>query len=245
MTDAPDPLAALRAVYAKKLPDKMRELTVATQSLDGGDGGTASDLRDLAHKLAGSAPTFGFPELGDAARQIERLCDSVSNAGSMTDDDVADLTERVMALADQYGAGEATSEPREGGSAVTETPVALSGHVLVVEDEPAQAMFVDILLKKAGLDVTVVNDPFKVAETLSSCQPKLVLLDMNMPGMNGDDVAKLIRARDDALAGVPILFLSGEENPDRRAAAMAAGGNGFIDKPVRPDTLTDTLKPYL
>jgi CheY-like chemotaxis protein len=119
------------------------------------------------------------------------------------------------------------------------------GRILVVEDETTQALFAQVVLKRAGFEVAVETDPTKAADTLAAFAPDLVILDINMPEKNGDEVAAEIRARGDGLARVPIVFLSGEEDPARRNAAMASGADGFVDKPVQPAALVDAAARYL
>lgn len=249
MTDdgAPDDaLAALRAGYARKLPDKLDEVNEAAAGLDDADPLAAVQaVRHLVHKLAGSAPSFGFPEIGDAARIVERACDAVLEAGAAGADAIAEIRAKVSAMAACDGAdtpeGGATPAPTAGD----ESASSLAGRVLVVEDERSQALFVQVILKKAGLEVFLEGDPTMVPGRLAEVAPDLVFLDMNMPKMNGDELAALIRARDDSLATVPIVFLSGEEDPARRDAALAAGGNGFVAKPVKPAELVDAARRFL
>lgn len=243
MASADDALAALRANYAKKIPDKLTELDTAAEGLAPGANTTPlKAVRGLVHKLAGSAPSFGFSELGDAARVAERLCSDVLATGAVTDAAIVAIREKINVLKDRAAAGAPERAAGANGKASDEP---LSGRVLVVEDEPSQALFVQVILKKAGLDVTLEPDPKKVADRLGEVRPDLVFMDMNMPEMNGDQVAVQIRARTDDLAGVAIVFLSGEEDPVRRDAAMATGANGFVAKPVQPTALMETARRFL
>lgn len=237
-----DALAALRANYAKKLPDKMAELDAAAAGLGGDDPISAvREIREQTHKLAGSAPSFGFPELGEAARGIERMCDAIFDSDNgLPDADLALLQEKLAAL---HGFSTAREPSAEKAPQITDS--GLSGHVLVVEDEPTQALFVQVILKKAGFDVTIENDPLKVSDLLDRSVPDLIVLDMNMPGMDGDELAQRIRARTDQAAKRPILFLSGEEDGERQVAAALAGGNGFVPKPVNPKELVEVVERFL
>lgn len=105
--------------------------------------------------------------------------------------------------------------------------------VLVVEDDRNQALFAEGILRNAGMVAEVVLDPLDVLEALHRFQPDLVLMDLHMPHANGIELTTLIRDQDEFLH-TPIVFLSGEADPDRKYDALEAGGDDFISKPVRP-----------
>jgi DNA-binding response OmpR family regulator len=80
-----------------------------------------------------------------------------------------------------------------------------------------------------------------VLETLKSLHPDLVLMDLHMPDANGVELTALIREHP-AFARTPIVFLSGESDPEMRFAAINAGGDDFLTKPIRPKHLIDSVK---
>lgn len=108
--------------------------------------------------------------------------------------------------------------------------------VLIVEDDCAQALFAQSVLINAGMQVHVENDPMHVLESLKSLQPDLVLMDLHMPLANGVELTALIRALP-AFMYLPIVFLSGENDPDVRFEAINSGGDDFLSKPIRPKNL--------
>lgn len=108
--------------------------------------------------------------------------------------------------------------------------------VLIVEDDRAQALFAQSVLANSGVQVQVELEALRVLEALQSFQPDLVLMDMHMPGANGVELTALIREHQ-AFMDTPILFLSGDNDPDVRVDAMSAGGDEFLTKPIRPKEL--------
>jgi diguanylate cyclase (GGDEF)-like protein len=108
--------------------------------------------------------------------------------------------------------------------------------VLIVEDDRAQALFAQSVLANAGMQVQVEHDPLQVLESLKSLQPDLVLMDLHMPLANGVELTALIREHP-AFAYLPIVFLSGENDPDVQSEAIHSGGDGFLSKPIRPRNL--------
>ncbi|MDP2572354.1 diguanylate cyclase [Vibrio penaeicida] len=105
-----------------------------------------------------------------------------------------------------------------------------SMRVLLVDDLQFERMQLAIRLKQLGHVVEVVESGERALDVYSSFDPELVLLDINMPDMDGFEVAKEIRARDDDW--VPIIFLSSHEEPETIAKAIETGGDDYLVKPV-------------
>lgn len=108
-----------------------------------------------------------------------------------------------------------------------------SYRVLVVEDDRGQSAFCESLLRHQGFEVEVALSAEAALDLMQTHTPDLILLDINLPDMSGIELAQLVRERH-SLAHVPIVFLTGEEDMDRRAEAIAVGGDDFLSKPVRP-----------
>jgi DNA-binding response OmpR family regulator/EAL domain-containing protein (putative c-di-GMP-specific phosphodiesterase class I) len=105
--------------------------------------------------------------------------------------------------------------------------------ILIVEDDPSQVVFCGSLLRHQGYEVEVAENAAQGFERAQAHAPDLMLLDINLPDMSGVELAQLMREQH-SLAHVPIVFLTGENDMDVRAEAIAAGGDDFISKPVRP-----------
>ncbi|HTA65606.1 MAG TPA: response regulator [Xanthomonadaceae bacterium] len=105
--------------------------------------------------------------------------------------------------------------------------------VLIVDDERADALYAQMVLARAGMQAHVEHDPMQVLESLKTLRPDLVLMDLHMPFANGVEVTMLIREHP-IFARLPIVFLSGESDPDSRLEAINAGGDDFLFKPIRP-----------
>lgn len=112
--------------------------------------------------------------------------------------------------------------------------------VLVVEDDRAQGLFAESILRNAGMEAEVVEDGLKVMEALRRFQPDLVLMDLYMPNCNGTELTALIRENDEFI-NTPIVFLSGESDQDKHYEALSAGADDFLSKPIRPKYLIATV----
>jgi two-component system response regulator MtrA len=118
--------------------------------------------------------------------------------------------------------------------------------VLVVDDESALSALVRMTLEETGVyEVMVENLPYQALATARHFRPHIIVLDVNMPGKDGADVAAEIRADGD-LAGTPILFhtslVSPEEAEDRARSGME---KQFLSKKADPAVLTRTIKNVL
>jgi diguanylate cyclase (GGDEF)-like protein len=112
--------------------------------------------------------------------------------------------------------------------------------ILIVEDDASQALFAESILRKAGMVTQVLNEPIAVLEELDRFQPDLLLMDLNMPGCDGLELTALIRERE-GYVSTPIVFLSGDPDADRQFAALDAGGDDFLSKPIRPKYLVSAV----
>jgi len=108
--------------------------------------------------------------------------------------------------------------------------------VLIVEDDHSAALFAHSVLTNAGMQAQVEHDPMHVLDSLKSFHPDLVLMDLHMPHANGVEVTMVIRDHP-AFTQLPIVFLSGESDPDSQLEAINAGGDEFLFKPIRPKHL--------
>lgn len=88
--------------------------------------------------------------------------------------------------------------------AVQQEPI----QVLVIDDDPVLARNHALVLGSGGIQSTLVNDPLQAMDALLDHQPDLILMDLDMPGCSGLELAAIIRQQD-AFLGVPIVFLSG------------------------------------
>jgi diguanylate cyclase (GGDEF)-like protein len=77
-------------------------------------------------------------------------------------------------------------------------------------------------------------------EPLEEFSPELILMDINMPGASGEEVAQVLRQQEIHVS-VPIVFLSGETDKSRQLAAMGHGGDDFLVKPIQPEHLVSAV----
>jgi len=103
--------------------------------------------------------------------------------------------------------------------------------VLIIDDDLALAEHYKLVLGSADIRAEVSNNPQNIFELLQDFHPELILLDINMPGCNGIELAQVIRLNQDWLR-VPITYLSSEQDVEKRAVAMGRAGDDFLSKPL-------------
>ncbi len=108
--------------------------------------------------------------------------------------------------------------------------------VLIVDDDPAQSLFAQAILRRAGMQTRILAESLPVLDELDRFRPDLLLLDLNMPDCDGFELTALVRERA-GYGNTPIVFLSGELDEDRQFAALDAGADDFLLKPIRPTHL--------
>jgi two-component system response regulator MtrA len=100
--------------------------------------------------------------------------------------------------------------------------------ILTIDDEPSVTQLISLLLRSYGMDVITANTGEKGVQLVRAESPDLVLLDMMMPGMNGFDVCRAIRA----FSNIPIMAYSALYDSQEVARAREAGINDYLEKPT-------------
>ncbi|HEX7127331.1 MAG TPA: response regulator [Thermodesulfobacteriota bacterium] len=109
--------------------------------------------------------------------------------------------------------------------------------ILCVDDEADICQLLDTILTMSGYR-TVLAETADQALAHMSARPDLVILDVNLPGVDGIEACRRLRRRDPR---IPVLFLTAATNA-RRREAMAAGGSAFLEKPFDVDELLDVIE---
>ena len=109
--------------------------------------------------------------------------------------------------------------------------------ILVVDDAGLVRRYYRSALETAGFEVAEALNGLEALELLLGDRFDLVIVDVNMPQMDGVSFLQALRAKSLPLSSIPALMVSTEVAPQRVGAARAAGANFYIVKPVRPETL--------
>ena len=209
------------------------------------------DADTLREMLGAFAPAM---VIVDAAflPQLDAIGDSLRLARTRTSQKVAlvvfadnnDIATRLKAM--RAGADAFITLPMTAADAFARIEELLEGEggdpfrVLIIEDDRSQALFAESILRKAGMETRAVMDPISALEELNAFRPELILMDLYMPDCDGMELTTLIRERE-AYTNIPIVFLSGEHDEEKRFDALSAGGDDYLEKPIRPKHLISAV----
>ena len=116
--------------------------------------------------------------------------------------------------------------------------------ILIVDDNPVNLKLVRVLLAGEGYDARTAGDAEEALEILREFHPKLILMDIQLPGMDGLDLTRCLKA-DPATRGVVILALTAYAMKGDDKKMLAAGCDGYVSKPVDTRTLPQLIADYL
>jgi PAS domain S-box-containing protein len=117
------------------------------------------------------------------------------------------------------------------------------GRVLVAEDNPVNQKVIRKLLSKLGVEFDVVDNGREAVAALGQAAYELVLMDCQMPEMDGFEATAAIRADED-LRETPVIALTASIMPEDRERAQAVGMDDFLTKPIKPEALQRVLERY-
>jgi two-component system response regulator MtrA len=132
-----------------------------------------------------------------------------------------------------------TMWPTERVDDATMRPV--KGRVLVVDDDTALAEMLGIVLRSEGFEATFCADGALAMQAFRDAKPDLVLLDLMLPGRDGIDVCRLIRAE----SGVPIVMLTAKTDTVDVVLGLESGADDYVVKPFKPKELVARLRARL
>ena len=117
----------------------------------------------------------------------------------------------------------------------------MKGRVLVVDDDKALAEMLEIVLRNEGYEPAVVIRGDEVLAAFREFKPDLVLLDLMLPGKDGIDVCKEIRAE----SGVPIVMLTAKSDTVDIVVGLESGADDYVVKPFKPKELVARVRARL
>jgi two-component system OmpR family response regulator len=113
--------------------------------------------------------------------------------------------------------------------------------IVYIDDDELLLQVAQVVLEASGCEVTCVNDPRRAAETVFAMDPEIVLLDVMMPERDGlQTLGDLQRAG--AVDRAPVIFVTGDAEPEDRRRLIGAGAAGVIAKPFAPQTLWEDMR---
>jgi CheY-like chemotaxis protein len=116
--------------------------------------------------------------------------------------------------------------------------------ILVIEDNAENRYLVRFLLEQRGHEVVTADSGPSGLELAARVRPDLILLDIQLPGMDGHAVARALKGDAD-LTRIPVIAVTSYAMVGDREKCLAAGAEGYIEKPINPETFVDEIERFL
>ncbi|HNZ00745.1 MAG TPA: response regulator [Anaerolineaceae bacterium] len=116
--------------------------------------------------------------------------------------------------------------------------------ILYVEDNPDNRLLVRRLLQAGGYSVIEAETASQALNVLTTARPKLILMDINMPDMDGYTLTGKLKANPDT-ANIPVIAITANVMRGDRERTLQAGCDGYIEKPIDVDRFLDQVASFL
>jgi PleD family two-component response regulator len=119
-----------------------------------------------------------------------------------------------------------------------------AGDVIIVDDTPANLDLLAAILRDGGYDVRVANGGRRAVRVVGAHPPDLVMLDIQMPEMDGYEVCRQLKA-DPATNAIPVIFISALDDALDKVRAFEAGGVDYVAKPFQAEEVLVRVETQL
>lgn len=224
--------AAIRTAFSDDVPARGRRIREALGALESASEGGVPPVLDAlgfeAHSIRGAAATAGLGEIATLAAELEQTIAGWDPGSPRTRDAIMGAAAALI-----HGIGAVASNVEDGTAAPpspsreSERPV-----ILHVEDNLSNLKLVErILARRPELELRDVRSGAEALELAATVRPSLVLLDLRLPDMSGEDVLRALRD-DPTTRGTPVVVVSAEARPAESDRLLAAGADDFLVKPI-------------
>lgn len=186
----------------------------------------------VAPRIPSSADAWGPMDFATVSRSDQRTTTHVERTSF--NDSHQDSTFDFEALADESYGGLGPREPASEDGDV----------ILVVDDSPTVRKLIAMTLEKRGYKVASAFDGLAAIKEIASRNPALILMDVNMPRLDGYQLCKLVK-KHDSTRHIPVVLLTGKDGMFDRLRGRLVGCSGYIAKPFVPEELVATVEQFL
>lgn len=231
-------MAALSAVYKKKLPGKHERIVRALETFRrGGDTAAVAEAVMTAHKIHGTAGSYGFPLLSDEYGRLE----AALNDDTAGDEDWWSTVDDALAACDS--AQKALLLPKRQLASDTHTlETTAAPRLLLLDDDPVFCEFAKRVAGEALVEMSVAHTVDEALRIASDNTLAAAMVDIGLNGEN--DAFALVRDLRDAERHktLPIAFVTAHTGLDHRLAAVNAGSSLFLEKPISEQRLKASIR---
>jgi two-component system alkaline phosphatase synthesis response regulator PhoP len=116
--------------------------------------------------------------------------------------------------------------------------------ILIIQDSPSVNAMLKFRLESGGFSVETAETGEEGIEKTKACQYQLILLDYNLPGMNGSQVCRILKEQDNT-KNTPIVFMSAKDEDKLRQITKEAGADGYLGLPFEGKKLIEQIAGFL
>lgn len=120
----------------------------------------------------------------------------------------------------------------------------MKAKILLIEDNVQNRYLATFLLEQRGHEILQAETGPEGMDMAARLRPNLILLDIQLPGMDGHEVARVLKA-DPVLRAIPIVAVTSYAMVGDREKCLDAGAEGYIEKPINPDTFVSEVERFL
>jgi PAS domain S-box-containing protein len=202
------------------------------------DGGTGAQMRAVSPPMPGVPSYLLVPPAAHAA--------GAEGAAGGFDGFLVKPVKQIALIGRITGMLRETESPAPATSAAKPVEAPSGCHVLLAEDNPINALLTKELLKRRGHTLTHVTNGEGLVQAMTKDRFDLILTDIHMPGMDGIEATRAIRAleQEQDRHRTPIIALTADVLETGRRACREAGMDGFLTKPVEPKQLDDMFAAF-
>ena len=110
----------------------------------------------------------------------------------------------------------------------------MTNKVMIIDDNETNVKLMNLVLTKAGFKTDTIINPKFAFDIIKETKPTLILLDINMPEVNGFQLCKMLK-KDNDTKNIPVIFVSSLTDAKYIAGGLAIGGADYITKPIKPE----------
>ena len=238
-------LQALERMFVSKLPAKLIEIEEALDQLvkNSANIDAAKLLHRLLHTMAGSAGTFGFPEMGLQAKELEARVKPLLTDGTWRESELSEFAHDVreyLAISALEGTNKTISPV---ASIVVTEPADISASKLIylVDDDPVANKEITLQLEHFACEVVIITELHKLAKALTERVPDVLVVDLGSPDSRFSGVQEITRMKQSGQLKSPVIFTSNLSSFESRLVAVRAGGVGYFAKPIDITELTERI----